>query len=681
MAGRRLLEDDIDTPWTEDWSGLTTTPATTPTATSATGRTGLVAPGDTYSPGGDESAGTTPGAGTGTTGATTTAHPYGWDQIATAYQEYLGRTGTDEEYLSHLGNPTLAGVNYSLNNIKTSREAGGYSAYQGYQSQVSALESETDPVKRAAARDALSRNLYNTLRSQGHDVKWQGDQLIVDGRAYDVAGGDPDVADTGATSTTTSGVTPSSAALAGWDQGKWNDPAHKTIKYVAGRIFSAYQPSDWLNPTKRAEIVAQLQAAGLNPTVIGDDQIDFNDGYGPVDVVQGAGLGGQAWQWGLVSEANTGAAGSSSLMPSWLSSLLAGGGTSTAGAGATGTTGATGAAGVSTGGWSGVSAGSKYTPGDIGTGDIPNYTLEQLLELAGSYEPGTLTNETWDTSGLTGLGAGAADPATEALILSILQNPESLDTATIEKMKAASKGELAEMGKQTDEDLAAFGARYGIEASPWLGAERARASRDTDLALAGANRDIEIEAAKQSLADRMAAAQLGQGWSESTNARNLANRGQQFGELSAQKAYQREGEVTQEGWRQQAAELKQAGVFQAFDKVMAQAAETGDRMALREQVNQKAAELGLDADKLMADYVISLMQDATDRYGIDVGAQVDREQLAQAGREFMEDLAFKYASLAQSAEQFGYTYGLNASELGLQADQFAWQQYMDSLGL
>ena len=96
------------------------------------------------------------------------------------------------------------------------------------------------------------------------------------------------------TPTTPGGLPP---VLPGWDAVKWADPAHNTIKYVSGRIFAKYQPSDWLNPTTRDQILAELRGAGLNPTVVGDDSIDFNDGYGPIDVVQGAGAGGQAWQW------------------------------------------------------------------------------------------------------------------------------------------------------------------------------------------------------------------------------------------------------------------------------------------------------------------------------------------------------------------------------------------------
>jgi len=108
-------------------------------------------------------------------------------------------------------------------------------------------------------------------------------------------------------------------------------------------------------------------------------------------------------------------------------------------------------------------------------------------------------------------------------------------------------------------------------------------------------------------------------------------------------------------------------------------------MALREEIAQKAAQLGLDRDELMINYTLGLMRDATDRYGIDVDAAVNREKLSQAGREFVEDLAFRYAQLAQQAElfyagleqedrQFGATFGLDAAALQQRALENAQDQ-------
>jgi hypothetical protein len=85
--------------------------------------------------------------------------------------------------------------------------------------------------------------------------------------------------------------------MPGWNQEKWVNPTHTTIKYVAGRIMARYDPSEWVNPATREQILADFRAAGLTPTASGKDKVDFNDGAGAIDIVQGAGIGGKAWQW------------------------------------------------------------------------------------------------------------------------------------------------------------------------------------------------------------------------------------------------------------------------------------------------------------------------------------------------------------------------------------------------
>jgi len=83
----------------------------------------------------------------------------------------------------------------------------------------------------------------------------------------------------------------------GWNEEKWGNADHKTIKYVAGRVMARYSPSDWVNETTREQILADFRAAGLDPTASGKDKCDFNDGYGAIDIVQSASTGGKAWQW------------------------------------------------------------------------------------------------------------------------------------------------------------------------------------------------------------------------------------------------------------------------------------------------------------------------------------------------------------------------------------------------
>jgi hypothetical protein len=101
--------------------------------------------------------------------------------------------------------------------------------------------------------------------------------------------------------TTTGSTSSSSDSLPdcppGWNQQKWVDSSHTTIKYVAGRIMARYSPSDWVDETKREQILSDFRTAGLNPTASGKDCCDFGDGAGPIDLVQAASQGGKAWQW------------------------------------------------------------------------------------------------------------------------------------------------------------------------------------------------------------------------------------------------------------------------------------------------------------------------------------------------------------------------------------------------
>jgi hypothetical protein len=102
------------------------------------------------------------------------------------------------------------------------------------------------------------------------------------------------------TTTATSGSRlsdPLPACPAGWEASKWTDSTKTSVKYVAGRIMARYSPSDWVDETKRQQILADFKTAGLNPTATGKDLCDFNDGNGPVDIVFAAGEGGKAWQW------------------------------------------------------------------------------------------------------------------------------------------------------------------------------------------------------------------------------------------------------------------------------------------------------------------------------------------------------------------------------------------------
>ncbi|MEZ5290635.1 MAG: hypothetical protein R2745_06105 [Vicinamibacterales bacterium] len=85
--------------------------------------------------------------------------------------------------------------------------------------------------------------------------------------------------------------------LAGFDFAKLDNPTLQgagTSKYIAARIFQDYPPM----PESLPAVVERLKAQGLDAKQTDFDKIDFGDGYGPIDVIQGAYPGGGvAWQW------------------------------------------------------------------------------------------------------------------------------------------------------------------------------------------------------------------------------------------------------------------------------------------------------------------------------------------------------------------------------------------------
>jgi hypothetical protein len=85
--------------------------------------------------------------------------------------------------------------------------------------------------------------------------------------------------------------------LAGFDFAKLDDPSLRgamTSKYRAARIFQDYPPQ----PESLPAVIERLKAEGINAVQTDFDKIDFGDGFGPIDVIQGAYTGGGvAWQW------------------------------------------------------------------------------------------------------------------------------------------------------------------------------------------------------------------------------------------------------------------------------------------------------------------------------------------------------------------------------------------------
>lgn len=226
-------------------------------------------------------------------------------------------------------------------------------------------------------------------------------------------------------------------------------------------------------------------------------------------------------------------------------------------------------------------------------------------------------------------GAGDLDGETQALIRNLLRQPSALDDRMVDTLKAKSREEASALAAQEDDELQRFGFANGISDSRWLASERAANARGRDEAVIRSNRDIDITAANQRREDERATV------------------------ATAQSYLQLKG-----------------------DNAFRTAALKGDRLALRETVNARAAELGLSGDQMQLDYTMGLIDDATRRYGIDEGMKIDREKLAQAGREFQEELAFKFAQLEQQDAQFGASYGLDLARFNADEDQRTFDNAM-----
>lgn len=569
-----------------------------------------------------------------------------------------------------------------------------------------------DPRQLAVQQDQVARKLYADLQAAGHDVKWQGDELLVDGRPYVVGGGTPDVRTnmdvgsipssgrtnftsilgdkmggntgiTGGMDTTLAGPTydnitrtAAAGAVPGWDPTKVAS-GHQSPKYAAldnlqGLSAQLQQIPDEAGRKALAEqtlrgMIPELESMGGKVLDVRGEKIlfDANDGKGPlwIDTIQDI-EGAALPQW---IEPNAGQIGPVT------------GGLDLA------VPGAPGAAGVTVGGTApppvfgapGPAAAPGTIPGIPGTTSqpyVPGATPFDDLDQLPGYNALLGDMGTYNFGGfgdLPDMGPGALEDPTEALIQRLLQNPESLDARTIDMLKARNREEQAALFDQEQEDLTGLGYDMGIDDSNWLASEKLTSRRGRDAAVMQGNRNVDIEAARTNQGDRRAAASLAAGYVESKGARKRAERGQIFTERQ-----------TGEENLFRSASLKSSNAVAAANAGIAKAAAVRDRVALRESLNQEAARLGVDRDRLLTDWLTHQMDDATQRYGIDIhaalareGHSIDREKLAQAGREFKEDLAFRIQSLMQQGELGRLNLGLGYGQLQADVNRDEFDRY------
>jgi hypothetical protein len=328
-----------------------------------------------------------------------------------------------------------------------------------FTSHVTAVQTAADPTSQATARDALSRNLFQALKAEGHDVSWKGDQLIVDGRQYDVAGATPTTAaaiqppvTTPPTPTTPTAPAPlsnvPSNAMPGWEQSKWADPNKHDAKYDFGRFMASTGAIGGAGLTDEkikagldylTSLGHTVQYAGGDTATVDGVELDLVGNYNGTDPSR------RQVQWlsteELAAQKAAGAAGAGSdLSPSYAGLLGAG-------AGATG-------------------ADGSWTPGQ-------------------------------GTAGTT-----AADQA----LANYFAHPESMDAHTVDTAKAQMKDTLAERAASEDEAAKAWALANGISDSKWFASEKNAAARTRDVGMAKANQDVDLQAASTNTADRAKAA-------------------------------------------------------------------------------------------------------------------------------------------------------------------------------
>lgn len=590
-----------------------------------------------------------------------------------------------------------------------------------YKDLMGQIGTAADPQQKEVLKDQLARAVFVSLKTAGHDVKWDGDQLMVDGRAYVVGSGSGIAAGEGSPNAPGSAPTldqasaPSAAAASGY----------------GGFSFDRLPPGvDATNPVTQ-QVLTLLKQAGVQPggrgagftdvaywaehpdqlaRLAADLQGNGPDEPGPDGVGRGSGSSGAPGgtpidNGGLLDPQAPGAAGTPT-----------GGGPYVPGA----------AAPAAPPPWAPTAP--VYAPGPVDNSDLTGYSQDDLAKRLGTgttvtnlptdYQAGTVSNDPLATYSYDGqkdlgtLGAGKTQGSTEDLVSSILANPESMDPRTVEMMKAKSKDELAQMQNQEEDDLTAAGYRTGNADSNWLASEKLASAGRRDQGVVASNRAVDMQAAANNLADRKSAAALGQSFSDSKalNARadaaeKLAQQQADEGDKQAAAAsmaqaqeYRRQGEQINEQFRGAAADRNMKATQQNIDNqfqstaerqtafklvadtALAASAQKGDRMAFEEGLKQKATELGQSADKLRQDYVLAALHEATTKYGIDVGADIDRAKLTQAGTEFQQDLLFRLKALEQSHDEFGAQYGLDLTKTQHTIDQDNYNNYASTFG-
>lgn len=180
------------------------------------------------------------------------------------------------------GNAGDTGMNLGDAQGGTSGQGGITQQYQDLMGQIGTA---ADPQQKEVLKDQLARKVFVSLKTAGHDVKWDGDQLMIDGRPYKVGegtgqnlgaggiapgegapnSGPAPALDQPIASPTTpadlprpGGPTSGFGRLSGFNEAKFNDPNKHDFKYDTARVMSQFDPRAGFTP----EVIAALNKLG-----------------------------------------------------------------------------------------------------------------------------------------------------------------------------------------------------------------------------------------------------------------------------------------------------------------------------------------------------------------------------------------------------------------------------------
>lgn len=243
-----------------------------------------------------------------------------------------------------------------------------------------------------------------------------------------------------------------------------------------------------------------------------------------------------------------------------------------------------------------------YAPGEITFDDIPNLGYDQMLADATKQTP--------------------IETQADALISEILGDPYGgLDDRFLDTLKARSKDSMAAAYRDDERAISDLTHGLGMEIeSPWAASEKLKAAQGYKLGLAGINRETELDVTEKRAALKREAGMIGANYASGK------------------------------------AQHRLAAMTLASDTAFRRSAAIGDRMALRESVNQAAAQLGISRDQVMSGFILQK-----------AGLQLQEKQLQQQDAQWREELFYKLATLDEQSRMFDL-------DFEAQRDDEAWDR-------